>query len=70
MSDSSNLHAEGNLSYNDLLEIEKIIDNVPFKRMTFAGRSEFERLYYKFKEYCVMHDPTVQESIKSQNIKI
>ena len=51
MAESTRMHAEKELSKDDLFTIEKLVDEIPFSEMQIPGREEFERIYGKFKEY-------------------
>ncbi len=48
-----------NLLYNkeidkdELFLLEKIIDDLPFKKIKIQDKLKFQRFYSKFKEYCV-----------------
>ncbi len=53
MVQSDNLYSEGKLAKQDLLVVEKLIDEIPFKQMRIANRGEFEKLYCRFKEFCL-----------------
>jgi hypothetical protein len=51
MISSAQMHSEGNLSKEDILTIERLIDKTPFSEITIQNRKEFNQLYAKFKEY-------------------
>ncbi len=53
MVESNMMHAEGNLSKEDLFGIEKLVDEIPYKKLRFSGKEEFEKLYCRFKEYAL-----------------
>ncbi len=50
---ATDMYQEGKLSKEDLSRIEKLVDKFPFRTTTIQGRDEFERLYGRFKTYCL-----------------
>lgn len=53
MRNSRKMHQEGELSKEDLLTIEKLVDKFPFKKTIIQDKDELEKSYYRFKEYCL-----------------
>ncbi len=53
MAESTRMHAEKNLPDEDLLVLERLVDEVPYRRITIPNREEFQKIYERFKEYCV-----------------
>jgi len=53
MAKSTLLHSEEKLPSKDFLEIELLIDRIPFISMAIEGRKEFNIVYNKFKEYAL-----------------
>jgi hypothetical protein len=51
MISSTQMYSEGKISREDLLTIERIIDETPFSEITIPNRQEFNKLYGRFKEY-------------------
>lgn len=51
MVESKRMYSEKEISKQDLFTIETLIDRIPFKTIFMKDRDEFEKLYFKFKEY-------------------
>ncbi len=54
MMESTNMYAQKKISKEEFNELELLIDRIDFKNMRITGREEFNRIYCKFKEYCVL----------------
>jgi hypothetical protein len=53
MLESMRLYQEEVISKEDLFTLEKLVDRFPFRTMDITLKTEFERLYCRFKEYCL-----------------
>jgi hypothetical protein len=53
MEKAINMNSKNELPKEDLLEIERLIDKLPFNEMNFNKRNDFEKAYNNFKFYCL-----------------
>lgn len=54
MKKSSDMYMEKKIKKEELFNIECLIDRVNFRNMKIKEREEFNRVYNKFKEYCIL----------------
>ena len=54
MAESANMFSKNEISEEELFNVEKMIDRVPFGELKIKDITEFERIYSKFKEYVII----------------
>jgi hypothetical protein len=53
MEKAIDMHFQGKLPKEDLLEMEKLINKIPFSEMKASEKTEFQEAYNAFKTYCI-----------------
>jgi len=54
MMESTRMYCKKEIPKEELFSIESFVDKIQFKDMIIKDREEFNRIYYKFKEYCIL----------------
>jgi hypothetical protein len=53
MMESTRMYVEKEIPKEDFFNLENLIDRISFNKMKIKNRTEFNRIYEKFKEYCL-----------------